>query len=326
MKAIVYTHYGPPDVLHLTEVAKPVPKEHEVLVKVHAATVNRTDCGMLRAEPFIVRFFSGLLKPTNTILGTEYAGKIEAVGNNVTAFKVGDKVFGFSGKTFGAHAEYLTARDDSPIAIMPTNMTYEEAAPSTEAMHYAWNDIRAARVQSGQKVLIYGATGAIGSAAVQLVKALGAYVTAVGNTKNMELVKSLGADEVIDYMKEDYTKIGTTYDFIFDAVGKISFGACKHLLKPRGIYCSTDLGPYAQNPFLALWCLFGRLSDGKKVIFPIPVNTQKDVTFFKELMEAGKLKPVIDRRYPLEQVAEAFRYVELGEKTGNVVITVGHKT
>ena len=204
-------------------------------------------------------------------------------------------------------------------------MTYDEAAPATEAMHYAWNDIRAAKVQGGQKILIYGATGAIGTAAVQLVKSLGAYVTAVGNTKNMELMKSLGADDVIDYLKEDFTKTGQTYDFVFDAVGKSSYSACRDLLKPGGIYCSTDLGPHSQNPFLALWCsLFGSLSNGKKVIFPIPVNTKKDVTFFKELMEAGKLKPVIDRRYPLEQTAEAFRYVELGEKTGNVVIAVSN--
>ncbi len=325
MKAIVYTHYGSPDVLHLADVPKPIPKENEVLVKVHAATVNRTDCGMLRAEPFIVRFFSGLIKPKSAILGTEFSGEIESVGTHVSKFKTGDKVIGFSGKTFGAHAEYLTAHQDSPLAVMPANFTYEEAAPSTEAMHYAWNDIRAAQVTSRQSVLIYGATGAIGSAAVQLVKSLGAYVTAVSNTKNMDLVKSLGADEVIDYMKDDYTKLTKKYDFIFDAVGKISYGACKHLMKPGAIFCSTDLGPFAQNPFLALWCLLGTLSDGKKVIFPLPVNTQKDVTFFKELMEAGKVKPVIDRTYPLEQVADAFRYVETGQKTGNVVIRVGHE-
>ncbi|MFA6455862.1 MAG: NAD(P)-dependent alcohol dehydrogenase [Bacteroidota bacterium] len=323
MKAIVYTHYGSPDMLRIADVEKPIPKEHEVLIKVRAATVNRTDCGFLRGEPFIVRFFSGLSKPKYTILGNEFAGDVEAIGSSVTSFKVGDKVFGFSGKTFGAHAEYITAHEDGPIAVMPSNMSYEEAAPATEAMHYAWNDIKAAQVQSGQRVLIYGATGAIGSAAVQLVKALGAYVTAVGNTKNMDLVRSLGADEVIDYLKEDFTKIGTKYDFVFDAVGKSSFGTCKHLLKPGGIYCSTDLGPSAQNPFLALWCgMGGSFSDGKKVIFPLPLNTKKDVTYFKELMEAGKLKPVIDRRYPLEQTAEAFRYVETGEKTGNVVITI----
>ena len=323
MKAIVYTQYGPPDVLSLRDVPKPVPREKEVLVKVHATTVNRTDCGFLRGEPFLVRFFSGILKPDSIILGNEFAGEVEAVGKNVTSFKAGDRVFGYSGKTFGGHAEYLTAPEDGPIALMPSNMTYEESAPASEAMHYAWNDIRAANVRSGQRVLIYGATGAIGSAAVQLVKALGAYVVAVGNTKNMELVRSLGADEVIDYMKEDFTKIGQTFDFVFDAVGKSTFGACERLLKPGGIYCSTDLGPAAQNPFLALWSSIGTLSNGKKVIFPLPVNTKMDVVYFKELMEAGKLKPVIDRTYPLEQVPDAFRYVETGEKTGNVVITVG---
>ena len=323
MKAVIYTQYGSPDVLHLADVQKPVPKANEVLIKVHAATVNRTDCGFLRGEPFMVRFFSGIFKPTNTILGNEFAGVVEAVGKNDSPFKIGDRVFGFSGKTFGAHAEYITAQNDGPIAVMPAQMTFDETVPCTEAMHYAWNDIRTAQVKSGQKVLIYGATGAIGSAAVQLVKSLGAYVTAVGNTKNMDLVRLLGADEVIDYLKEDFTKSGAVYDFIFDAVGKSSFGACRHMLKPGGIYCSTDLGPFAQNPFLALWCsLFGSISDGKKVIFPLPVNTKKDVLFFKELMERGTLRPVIDRRYPLEQTAEAFRYVELGEKTGNVVITV----
>ncbi|MFA6467764.1 MAG: NAD(P)-dependent alcohol dehydrogenase [Bacteroidota bacterium] len=323
MKAIIYTQYGSPDVLHLADVNKPVPKANEVLVKIRATTVNRTDCGFLRAQPFIVRFFSGLTKPKNIILGNEFAGDVEAVGNEVKTFTVGDRVFGFSGETFGTHAEYIAARENGPIALMPAKMTYEEVAPCSEAMHYAWHDIKAAEVRNGQTVLIYGATGAIGSAAVQLVKSLGAFVTAVGNTKNMELVKSLGADEVIDYLKEDYTKINRDYDFIFDAVGKISFGACKHLLKPGGIYCSTDLGPSVQNPFFAIWTLlFGSMPGGKKVIFPLPKNSKEDLLFFKELMEAGKLHPVIDRRYPLEQTAEAFRYVETGEKTGNVVITV----
>ncbi|MBI2429046.1 MAG: NAD(P)-dependent alcohol dehydrogenase [Ignavibacteriales bacterium] len=319
MKAIVYTQYGSPDVLHLKEVDKPIPKEKEVLVKVHASTVNRTDCGFLRAEPFIVRFFSGLTKPKNTILGNEFAGEIEEIGSGVTSFKIGDNVFGMSGEIFGAHAEYIAVHEDGPISLMPKNFTYEEAAPGTEGIHYAWNDIRAARVQRGQDVLIHGATGAIGTAAVQLVKYLGAHVTAVCNTKNVELVRSLGADVVIDYMKEDFTKVDRLYDFIFDAVGKSSFRVCKPLLKPSGIFCSTDFGPFPWNPLLALWTPF---FGGKKVIFPLPKNTKKDVTFFKELMEAGKLKPVIDRRYPLEQVAEAFRYVETEQKTGNVVIIV----
>ncbi|MFZ4622179.1 MAG: NAD(P)-dependent alcohol dehydrogenase [Bacteroidota bacterium] len=323
MNAIIYTNYGSPDMLRLADVPKPQPNPGEILVRVRAATVNRTDCGFLRADPFIVRLFSGLFKPKNIILGNEFAGDVEAVGIGVTKFKIGDRVFGFSGKTFGAHAQYLTFSQDGPIAAMPANFSYEEVVPGTEAMHYAWHDIRAAKVTKDQSVLIYGATGAIGSAAVQLVKALGAFVTAVGNTKNMELVRSLGADEVIDYLKEDFTKTERRFDLVFDAVGKSSFGATKHLLKPDGIYCSTDLGDYAQNPFFGLWCsLFGTFAEGKKVIFPIPLNTQKDVLFFKELMETGKLRPVIDRTYPLEQVADAFRYVETGEKTGNVVITV----
>ena len=321
MKAIVYTEYGPPDVLQLKEVQKPTPKDNEVLIKIHATTVNRTDCGFLRAEPFIVRFFSGLTKPRNTILGNEFAGKIEAVGKAMTSFKVGDKVFGFDGDTFGAHAEYMTMPEDGVLAIMPAPMTYVEAAPSNEGAHYALNYIKKANILSGQNVLIYGATGAIGSAAVQLIKYFGAEVTAVCGTARVELVKSLGADRVIDYTKEDFTKLGETFDVVFDAVGKSSFFKCKRLLKPDGIYFSTDLGPYWQNPLLALWTpYFSR----KKVMFPIPKHTKEDIEFFKKLIETGKYKPVIDRRYPLEQIAKAYKYVEKGHKKGNVVITLDH--
>ena len=321
MKAIVHTKHGPPDVLQLKEVEKPSPKDNELLIKIHATTVNRTDCGFLRAKPFIVRFFSGLIKPRRTSLGNEFAGKIEAVGKDVTSFKVGDKVFGYNDDDFGAHAEYMTTPEEGSVTTMPANMSYEEAAPSTEGAHYALSHIRKANTQSGQSILINGATGAIGSAAVQLVKYFGADVTAVCNTKNMALVKSLGADEVIDYSKEDFTKNGQTYDVVFDAVGKSSFRRCKALLKPSGIYMSTELGFFAQNPFLAMWTsIFG----SKKVIFPIPKSRKEDVLLFKELIEAGKYKPVIDRRYSLEQIAEATRYVETGQKTGNVVITVEH--
>ena len=323
MKAIVYTKYGPPDVLQLTEVEKPAPKDTEVLIKIYAATVNRTDCGFLRAAPFIVRFFSGLMKPKNEILGNEFAGQIEAVGKGVTSFGVGDRVFGFNDVTFGAHAEYMVMPEKAPLATMPEHMTYEEAAPSLEGSHYALSDIRAAHIQKGQRVLIHGATGAIGSAAVQLVKHIGADVTAVCGTKNVALVKSLGADKVVDHEKEDFTKDDQTYDVVFDAVGKSSFAKCKPLLKPGGIYLSTDLGYMAQNPFLALITpFFGK----KKVLFPIPTISKKDVIFFKELIEAGKFKPVIDRRYPLEQIADAYRYVETGQKTGNVVITLAHSS
>jgi len=321
MKAIVHTRYGPPEFLQLKEVEKPTPSDNEVLIKIHATTVNRTDCGFLRAKPFIVRFFSGLIKPRNASLGNEFAGKIEAVGRDVTSFHVGDKVFGYNDVDFGAHAEYMTTPEESMLATMPANMSYEEAAPSTEGAHYALTNIRKANIQGGQRILVNGATGAIGSAAVQLVKYFGADVTAVCNTKNVALVKSLGADEVIDYTKEDFTKNGQTYDVVFDAVGKSSFRRCKALLKSGGIYISTELGFFAQNPLLAMWTsVFG----SKKVIFPIPKSRKEDVLFFKELIEAGKFKGVIDRCYPLEQVVEAFKYVEKGQKTGNVVITVGH--
>ncbi|MFC1915704.1 NAD(P)-dependent alcohol dehydrogenase [Chloroflexota bacterium] len=323
MKAVVSTKYGPPDVLQLKEVEKPTPKDNEVLIKVHAATVNRTDCATRKAKPFFARFFTGLIRPKKTILGTEFAGEIEAAGKDVTSFKVGDKVFGFSGNDFGAHAEYMTMPGGGFLATMPANMTFEEAAPSTEGAYYAHSFIRIANIQSGQRVLINGATGAIGSAAVQLVKYFGADVTAVCNTKNVALVESLGADKVIDYTKEDFTKDDQKYDAVFDAVGKSSFNRCKPLLKSGGIYISSELGYMAQNPILSLVTpMFGN----KKVMFPIPKHSDENIVLFKKLIEAGKFKGVIDRCYPLEEIVEAYRYVETGQKTGNVVITVEHNT
>ena len=321
MKAVVYTRYGPPDALELKEVDKPVPSDNEVLIRVHATTVNRTDCAALRGKPMLARVVYGLRGPRNTILGNEFAGEVESVGNDVTAFKAGDKVFGYDDARYGAHAEYKTMPEDGMIATMPATMSHEEAAPTAEGAHYALKNIRKANVSIGQRVLIHGATGAIGSAAVQLVKQIGADVTAVCDTRNLDLVKSLGADTVIDYTAGDFTTSGQDYDFVFDAVGKSSFGACKKLLKPGGIYCSTDLGFLAQNPFLALWTSrFG----SKKVIFPIPRTSREDMIFLKELIEAGQFKAVVDRSYPLEQVAEAYQYVETGQKTGNVVIHVHH--
>ncbi len=319
MKAIVYTKYGPPDVLQLKEVEKPTHKDNEVLIKIHATTVNRTDSALRKAEPFISRFVTGLIRPKKTILGTEFAGKIEAVGKDVTSFKVGDKVFGFSGTDFGAHAEYMIMPEKGSLTTMPANMTYEEAAPSSEGAHYALSFIRNANIQSGQRVLINGATGAIGSAAVQLVKYFGADVTAVCSTKNVTLVESLGADKVLDYTKEDFTKDDQMYDAVFDTVGKSSFIRCKPLLKPGGIYISSELGYMAQNPILALVTpIFGK----KKVMFPIPKRSDENIVLFKKLIEAGKFKGVIDRCYPLEEIIEAYKYVETGQKTGNVVITV----
>jgi len=319
MKAIIHTQYGPPEVLQLAEVPKPVPKDNEVLIKVHATTVNRTDCGFRSAEYFISRFFSGLFRPKNQILGNEFAGEIEAVGKSVKSFSPGGRVFGYNDITFGAHAEFMVMAEDGPIATMPANLTYDEAAPITEGGHYALCDIRAAKVSKGQHVLVNGATGAIGSAAVQLCRYFGADVTAVCATQYLELVKSLGATVVIDYTKEDFTKINQYFDFVFDAVGKSSFGKCKPILKSKGIYISTELGRGGQNPFLAL---ITPLLRGKKLLFPIPAITKEDVIFLKELVETGQYKPVIDRHYSIDQIVEATRYVETGQKTGNVVVRV----
>jgi NADPH:quinone reductase-like Zn-dependent oxidoreductase len=319
MKAAVHTRYGPPEVVRITEVDKATPKDNEVLVEVRATTVNRTDCGFRAAKPFIVRFFAGLIRPKVTVLGNEFAGEVEAVGSGVTSFEVGDRVFGYNEGPFGAHAEYMTIPEDGSIATMPANSTFEEAAPSTEGSHYALSFIRKAKIRSGQDILVNGATGAIGSAAVQLVKSVGADVTAVCDTENVALVRGLGADRVIDYTAEDFTRDERTYDVVLDAVGKSSFGRCKRLLKPGGIYLSTELGSLSQNPILALITpLFG----GKKVMFPIPQHDQEMVRYFKELIESGQFKPVIDRRYQLDQIVEAYRYVETGQKIGNVVIRV----
>ena len=321
MKAAVRARYGSPDVLRLSEVETPTPKADEVLVRVHATTVNRTDCGILRAKPFLVRFFYGLRRPKHAILGCEFAGRVAAVGSGVTSFAVGDKVFGYNDATFGAQAEYLAVPEDGMLTTMPAELTYDEAAPTAEGAHYALNILRKARVARGQRVLVYGATGAIGSAAVQLAKHFGATVTGVCRTERVDLVRSLGAERVVDYTKDDFTKDAQEYDAVLDAVGKSSFRACKNLLKPGGIYCSTDLGFLAQNPVLALWTArFG----SRKVIFPIPTTSRADMDFLKGLIEAGEFKPVIDRRYPLEQIVEAYRYVEQGHKTGNVVITLEH--
>ena len=271
MKAAVHTRYGPPEVVRIADVDKPTAKDHEVLVKVHVTTVNRTDCAFRSAKPFIDRFFSGLLRPKATVLGCEFAGVVEAVGRGVTSFEVGDKVFGFSEWRFGAHAEYLSIPEDGSLATMPANVTYEEAA-STEGSHYALAMISKAKIESGQHVLVNGATGAIGSAAVQLLKRLGAVVTAVCGTEHVELVRGLGADRVIDYTAEDFTKDEQTYDVVLDAVGKSSFGRCKRLLKPGGIYLSSDLGPLSQNPILALITpLFG----GRRSCFPSRRSTTR---------------------------------------------------
>ena len=301
------------------EVDKPKPNEKEVLIKVIASTVNRTDSGFRSAEYFISRFWSGLLRPKYSILGCEFAGFIEEIGNKVSMFKVGDKVFGFNDKTFGGHGEYLTIAESAALTILPANLSYELAAAITEGAHYALCNIRAAKVTSGQSVMVYGATGAIGSAAVQILKTLGTHVTAVCNTKNVALVKSLGADVVIDYQTKDFTKTETRFDLIFDAVGKSSFRKCKTLLKKKGIYISTELGKNASNVFLALTTpIWG----GKKVLFPLPTINKEDVVYLKDLVDKGLFKPVVDRYYKLDEIVEAYKYVESGQKTGNVILKV----
>jgi NADPH:quinone reductase-like Zn-dependent oxidoreductase len=319
MRAIIYSKYGPPEVATLMEVPKPLPKDNEILVKVYSSTVNRTDSGFRSAEYFISRFWTGLFRPKYQILGCEFAGIIEEIGERVTTFKKGDKVLGFNDKTCGGHAEYLTIAETDAVINMPANLSFEEAAALTEGAHYALVDIRAAKVKPGQNVLVYGATGAIGSAAVQLLKHFGAIVTAVCNTKNVGLVKSLGADVVIDYQTQDFTNTEVRFEFIFDAVGKSSFAQCKPLLTKTGIYISTELGKNGEN---ILFALTTPLWGGKRLLFPIPTITKQDVLFLKELVEKGEYKSVIDRQYNLEQIVEAYKYVESGQKTGNVVIKI----
>lgn len=319
MKAAIHAKYGPPEVVCIQEVDKPKPEKDEVLIKVFASTVNRTDCGFRSANYFISRFFTGLFRPKQQTLGCEFAGEIEAVGENVNRFKPGDKVFGYNDVRFGGHAEYMVLKESDAIGTIPENTTFEEAAAITEGSHYALNYIRAAKISKDQHVLIYGATGAIGSAAVQLIKHIGTEVTAVGNTKNVDLLHSLGADKVIDYQTEDFTKTDQKYDLVFDAVGKSSWQECKPLLKERGIYVSTELGKNSQNIFLALTTsLFGK----KRVLFPIPTINLEIIGYLKNLVETKAFRPVIDRTYPLEEIVDAYRYVETGQKTGSVVVKV----
>jgi NADPH:quinone reductase-like Zn-dependent oxidoreductase len=324
MRAVVYDRYGPPEVLRIEEVAQPVPKADEVLVKIHATAVTRADCATREANrqsglavSLLSRSISGFRRPKQPILGTELAGEVAAVGPAVSELAVGDHVFGSSGFRFGAHAEFICMRESACIAHKPSGMSFEEAAAVCDGGLNALWCLRGGRLQKGQRILIYGASGAIGTAGVQLAKSFGADVTAVCSTKNLELVRSLGADRVIDYTQEDFTKNGKTYDVIFDAVGKHTFRRCKGSLKRGGSYLATD---GLQNLILALWTSrFGN----KRVVFRIPPRyTKQDVVFLKELIEAGKYRAVIDRCYPLEQVVEAVRYVETEHKAGNVVLTV----
>ncbi len=321
MKAACYHNYGGPEKLAIREIAVPEAGTGEVLIRVHSSTVNRTDCGFLRGKPFIVRFFSGLLKPKSTVLGCEFSGEIVKLGEGVDSFTRGDRVVVFKDDDygFGGHAEYATMSTDGMIGHVPEHFSYSEAAPALEGAHYALHYMRAARVASGHSVLVNGATGAIGSAAVQLIKQTGATVVGVCATQHIEQVEALGADRVIDYTREDFTECGDKFDLVFDAVGKSHFFKCRKILASHGVYASTELGPCWQNPLLAIWSkVFGK----RKVLFPVPVNLKSDAEYLCNLMAEQKYRPLIDCAWPLESIAEASTYVETGMKTGNVVINI----
>jgi NADPH:quinone reductase-like Zn-dependent oxidoreductase len=313
MRAVVSDRYGPPEVQRLEEVARPVPDEDQVLVRIHATTVTRTDCGVRAAKPWIVRFFTGLLRPKRPILGMEFAGEVEAVGAAVTEFAVGDRVFGVKGS--GAHAEFVAVRESAALAHMPDGMSFAEAAAVCDGACIALSCLRGETLDERTSILVNGASGSVGTATVQLARHLGAHVTAVCNTQTLELARSLGADGVIDYTREDFTKNGATYDIVFDAVGKHSYRRCRRSLKPGGVFIATDGG------WNFLYALPSRISD-RRLKFGIAKYEKDDVLFLKRLIEAGEFRAVIDRRYPLEDVIEATRYVETGMKTGNVVLRV----
>ena len=315
MKAAVRSKYGSPKVLSIKELEPPIPKDNEVLIRVHAATVNRTDCHNLSGMPFIMRFFIGFFKPRLAITGTDFAGQIEATGKNVKFFKSGDKVMGFEFLGLQSHADYLTLPDTKEIAIIPEGIKYDQAVASVEGGYYALSVINKMKPRAGQNALVNGATGAIGSAMVQFFKFHGVNITAVCGSENNELVKSLGADRIIDYKTEDFTKDSERYDFVFDAVGKSTFGKCKSLLKKNGIYSSSG----APN----LWRIFiTSLSGGKKEIFAPPKNLKASLDFIKALVEKGSFRPVIDRTYSIDKIAEAYEYVASGRKIGNVIVTM----
>jgi NADPH:quinone reductase-like Zn-dependent oxidoreductase len=313
MKAAVRSKYGSSEVLSVKEISKPSPGDDEVLIRVYAASVNRSDNHVLTGRPFIMRLFTGLFKPKLAVTGSDFAGQIEATGTSVKSFKVGDKVMGFGGGFgIGSHAQYLTFSETKRIVLMPGNIIYEQAAACLEGTYYAAMGILQLKPTAGQKALVYGATGAIGSAYVQFLKNYGVYVTAVCGGENSKLVRSWGADKIIDYKTQDFTKDEEQYDFVIDAVGKSSFVKCKPLLKKNGVYAPSS---GFENLFLVL---ITPLLGGKKVLFP--KDNKGILSFIKVLIEKGSFKPVIDRIYPLDKIAEAFAYVASGQKIGNVII------
>lgn len=317
MKVVIRTKYGSPDILTINQVERSDIKAKEVLIKVHATTVNRTDCGLLYAKPFILRFFTGLVHPRSHRMGTDFAGEVVAVGKKVSAFNVGDRVFGFDDTGLGSQAEYVAISTEKAIEQIPKKMSYEEAVASLEGVHYAYNFVNKIKLKGGDKVLINGATGAIGSALFQIVKTYDVQITAVCSTENLELIKSYGVDRVIDYMNQDFTEMDESYHYILDAVGKSSYFKCKSILEPKGIYMSSELGAKCQNLFLgAITPILG----GKKVLFPFPSDIKGSIKFIKGLIEKNQFQPIIDRTYGIDEIVAAYRYVESGQKIGNVII------
>ncbi|HMS25537.1 MAG TPA: NAD(P)-dependent alcohol dehydrogenase [Acidimicrobiia bacterium] len=321
MKAAVNLKYGPPaEVVHIEEVDKPTPMPNEILIKVHASSVNRSDCGFVRAKPFVTRFFSGMFRPRNQILGCEFAGEVVECGSNVDSFKLGDRVFGFDDSRWGGHGEFKVIDVKRMVAKIPDNISFDVAAVSSEGGHYALSYLWSMRIGKGDRVLIHGATGAIGSAAVQLFKQAGAYVVATADTNNVELVEKLRADRVIDRVTEDFTQCGETFDVVFDSVGKSSFRDCKKLLVKRGLYVATELGKWGQNPLLAIVSPLFRLVRAKRVTFPLPKANHKVIEHLRDRLADGTFVPVIDRTYPLDRIVDAYAFVETGQKVGNVLI------
>jgi NADPH:quinone reductase-like Zn-dependent oxidoreductase len=316
MKASVYYKYGNSEVLEIKEIEKPRPKADEILVKVKASTVNRTDCAMLKAKPYIMRVFTGLFAPRNPILGSDFSGIVEEVGEEIKDFKIGDRVFGFSDLGLSSHTEYLCISKKKALAKIPDNVSFEDAAASLEGAHYAINFINKVKILPNQKVLVYGASGAIGSAMVQILKHYGAEITAVGNSKSIENLEKMGLEKVLDFEKEDFRSLEAKFDYVFDAVGKSSYFKILHLLKPKGIYISSELGYMAQNIFLPLLTI----SSGKKVKFPFPSNIQASIKLISKLLQNNEFEPLIDQKYTLDNIPEAFDYAESGRKTGNLVV------
>jgi NADPH:quinone reductase-like Zn-dependent oxidoreductase len=318
MQAVVYKKYGPPEVLHLQQMPTPQPKPNEVLIKIHATTVTSGDWRLRKADPLFARVFTGLFAPKNPILGHELAGKVEAVGIAVTQFKQGDKVFGSTGMQTGTYAEYICLPETSALAPLPHNLTFEEAAAIPVGAQTALHFLREAKISPGETVLIYGASGSVGTYAVQLAKHFGATVTAVCSAANMEMVKALGADIVIDYQKTDFAQAGQTYDVVFDAVERLQYAQCRQVLKPKGRYVTVSWGLG-----LTATLLWNKVTGRHPIILGMSVDNAVDLYTLKSLAESGAIKPVIDRRYPLTELPEAHRYTETWRKKGNVVIQVG---